>query len=225
MIKEHGRLRHLELLVTMIVMLVIQSFLAPDSLIKRTTFNLLILAVVLSAIRTLSDSRNRLAAAVTFGGVAYVLSWIVEFSPSTLLLAAEMACYVIVFTILVVALSESVFQAGPIDLNRIIGAASIYFVLGLVWAFTYAFLETVQPGSFRFHEALISDGLVQDKVSDLIYFSYVTLTTLGYGDITPVSRPARMFASLEAITGQLYIAIVISRMVGLHISQNVAERT
>jgi voltage-gated potassium channel Kch len=65
----------------------------------------------------------------------------------------------------------------------------------------------------------VSAGLAQNLVSHFIYFSSVTLTTLGYGDIVPVFRPARMFATLEATAGQLYVAIVIARLVGLHISQ------
>jgi voltage-gated potassium channel Kch len=201
-------------------MLVVQSFSGADSLVERTIFNLLLLAIVLSAIRTLSKSRKRLAIAVTLGGISYTLSWFTEYQPSTTLIATMLVGYIVVFTILVIALSEDVFRDGPVDMNRIIGASCIYFVLGLVWALVYSLLETVQPGSFRFYDALGSGGLVQDKVSEFIYFSNVTLTTLGYGDIVPISQPARMFASLEAIVGQLYVAIIIARMVGLHISQS-----
>ncbi len=118
------------------------------------------------------------------------------------------------------ALAESVFVNGPINANRIIGAVSIYLVLGLIWAFLYSILETLQPGSFTMANDGAGKGLAENLVSHSIYFSSVTLTTLGYGDIVPISRPARMFATLEATLGQLYIAIVIARLVGLHISQN-----
>lgn len=217
--KPSKRLSHVELLVTLILMLVIQSFLPADRLIARSIFSLLLLATVLSAIRTLSSSRTQLTMAVTFGVIAYLLTWVVEYHSSTIVMTGMIICNVVVFVTLLIALCESVFKPGAIDLNRIIGASSIYFVLGLAWAFLFALLETLQPGSFRFSQTIAVDGPVQARLAELVYFSNVTLTTLGYGDIVPISRPARTFASLEAIMGQLYVAIIIGRMVGLHIAQ------
>lgn len=212
-------LYHLELLLVLILMLVVQSFLNTDNMVQRTMFNFLLLAVVLAAIRSLSDSRHRLVTAVFVGLVSYACSWFAEFTDSTLLIGSLLIGYIVVFVILLIALSENVFGAGAIDANRIIGACCIYFVLGLLWALIYSLLESLQPGSFHFVDRPVAETLVQDKVSDFMYFSNVTLTTLGYGDIAPVSRPAKMFASLEAIVGQLYVAIIIGRMVGLHISE------
>ncbi len=213
------RLRHLELLMALIVLFVIGSFLSTESILQRAVSNLLILAIVLSAIRTLSTSRIRLVTAVTAGLVGYALSWIAEIRPSVELVAATYVCYIVLFTLLVAALIESVFVDGPVDMNRIIGAVSIYFVFGLLWAFVYSLLETFQPGTFAVRDHQRSGEIAENMVNEFIYFSNVTLTTLGYGDIVPVSRPARMLAMLEAMTGQLYVAIVIARLVGLHISQ------
>lgn len=212
-------LNHLELLITLIVLLVVQSFLSNESYFQRALFNILFLAVVLSAIRTLSESRIRLVAAMTAGIIAYALSWLAEAHPSITLAAVTDACYIVVFASLFIALAESVFRDGPIDLNRIVGAVSIYLVLGLIWAFVYSMLETIQPGSFKFARQEIDDAQM-NLVGEFIYFSIVTLTTLGYGDIAPLSRPARMSATLEAVTGQLYVAIVIARLVGLQVTQS-----
>jgi hypothetical protein len=211
-------LNHLELLITLIVLLVVQSFLSNESYFQRALFNILFLAVVLAAIRTLSESRFRLVAAMTAGVIAYALSWLAEAGPSIALTTVTDSCHIVVFASLFIALAESVFRDGPIDLNRIVGAVSIYLVLGLIWAFLYSMLETIQQGSFTFARQGIDDSQM-NLVGEFIYFSMVTLTTLGYGDIVPLSRPARMFASLEAITGQLYVAIVIARLVGLQITQ------
>jgi hypothetical protein len=213
-------LYHLELLLVLILMLVVQSFLNPETMVQRTVFNLLLLAVVLAAIRSLSESRKRLSTAIVVGMVSYAFSWFVEFTESTALIASMLIGYIVVFAILLIALSEDVFSVGPVDANRIIGASCIYFVLGLLWALIYSLLETMNPGSFGFVNRPAGDTLIQEKVSDLMYFSNVTLTTLGYGDITPLSQPAKMFATLQAIVGQLYVAIVIGRMVGLHISES-----
>lgn len=211
-------LYHLELLLALIAMLVLQSFLGSNTLVERMVFNLLNLLVVLSAIRSLSSSRKRLAIAMVVGLMSYGLSWITEYHDRAMLNATMLLGYVVVFAILLSALSESVFHSGPVDTNRIIGASCVYLVLGMLWALIYAVLETLQPGSFRFTNELASDAILQDKVSNLTYFSNVTLTTVGYGDIVPVCPPARMLAALEALVGQLYVAIIIGRMVGLHIS-------
>lgn len=213
-------LYHLELLLVLILMLVVQSFLESESLIQRSAFNFLLLAVVLAAIRSMSRSHRRLVIAIVVGFMSYALSWFAEITESKQIIASMLAGYIVVFGVLLIALSEDVFGAGPIDVNRIIGASCIYFVLGLIWALIYSLLETVQPGSFSFVEPPLGDTFVQDKVSDFTYFSNVTLTTLGYGDIVPLSRPAKMFSSLESIVGQLYVAIIIGRMVGLHISES-----
>lgn len=157
--------------------------------------------------------------AVSAGLIAYALSTYADSHPTIALASAVDSCYVVVFLLLIIALAESVFGDGPVDLNRIIGAVSIYFVLGFVFAAVFSLLETFQPGAFGLTVTSEGVGSHQDTFSELMYFSNVTLTTLGYGDIQPVSRPARTLATLEAMTGQLYLAIVMARLVGLYISQ------
>lgn len=213
---QASSLGHLELLTALIVLLVLQSFLTTEVTLQREIISALFLGLVIAAIRTLSGSRIRLAIAVTFGLIAYALSWVVEFHDSVRVGSAVYVSNIVVLTVLLLALSENVFQDGPVDVNRIIGAVSIFLILGLLWAFVFALLETLQPGSLGGPSANMST----DLLSDLTYFSSVTLTTLGYGDIVPISRPARMLAMLEATLGQVYLATVIARLVGLHISQS-----
>lgn len=91
--------------------------------------------------------------------------------------------------------------------HRIAGAVSIYLLLGLIWARLYQMVELASPGAFR-----VPAGETPNSAS-LAYFSFVTLATLGYGDIAPVNIVARDLAVLEAIMGQLYLVILISRLV------------
>ena len=213
------RSEHLELLLAMIALLVIQSFTTPTSIAQRALLNLLFLALIVSGIRTLSSSRNRMIATMLIGLTAFVISCIAEARPSALVDVIVYGCYIAVFVQLLIALCESVFVDGPVDSNRIFGAISIYFVLGLIWAFAYTLLETLRPGSFAI-TAMSSDvGVRHGLISEFMYFSNVTLTTLGYGDIVPVSRPAQMMATLQAIFGQLYLTVVVARLVGLHITR------
>ncbi|MGD8503740.1 MAG: ion channel [Syntrophobacterales bacterium] len=109
------------------------------------------------------------------------------------------------------------FREKKVTFEVISGAICGYLLIGLTWAFVYSVLESFNAGSFQLPEG---QGTT---ISHFAYYSFVTLTTLGYGDITPLSGPARSLALLEAITGQLYIAIMIAGLVGVYISQSIEK--
>ncbi len=104
-------------------------------------------------------------------------------------------------------------EKNEVTSDLILGAACAYVLLGMLWAYAYYFLENFHPNSFKVAENPGND------MWDFYYYSFVTLTSLGYGDILALTRSARALSILEAITGQLYLAIMISRLVGLHASQ------
>ena len=97
----------------------------------------------------------------------------------------------------------------------IFGAISIYLLLGLSWVGWFILLETLQPGSFSIGGLSYPDTVLE--ATDFIYYSYVTLTTLGYGDIAPITPRAQSLSILEAITGVFFTAVLIARLVGTHI--------
>ena len=104
---------------------------------------------------------------------------------------------------------------GPVvDLNRIAGAVCVYLLMGLLWANAYVLLALAVDGAFAGLEPGGADALWPR----LTYFSFVTLTTLGYGDVTPRIPLAGSLAYLEAVIGQLYVAILIGGLVGAHLS-------
>jgi len=111
---------------------------------------------------------------------------------------------------------QEMFRPSSINLNKIIGSVCIYLLVGLNWAILYNFESMLHPGAFSGFQA----SSLEEEMFDLIYYSYVTLSTLGYGDITPVSPIARMLAVIEALFGQFYIAILVASMVGTHISRH-----
>lgn len=101
------------------------------------------------------------------------------------------------------------FRAGPVNVHRIQGAVAAYLMLGLSWALAYELLALLVTGAFA------GAGLGGAERPSFIYYSFVTLTTVGYGDITPVHPVARSLAVAEALTGQLYPAILLARLVSL----------
>jgi voltage-gated potassium channel Kch len=114
----------------------------------------------------------------------------------------------IAFTLKRVALSEE------INANRIIGAVCVYLLLGVIWAVAYTVLHMFSPGSFQ---GFVPKG-EEGWNSEWLYFSFVTMTTLGYGDISPVTATARALAYMQALFGQLYVAVLVAGLVGTHIS-------
>jgi voltage-gated potassium channel len=111
------------------------------------------------------------------------------------------------------ALRQVVFDK-EISANRLIGAISVYLMLGVLWATAYTVTELAAPGSFN--------GLTAEHGgawnSGWLYFSFVTMTTLGYGDLLPVSAVARLLAYMQAVLGQFYIAILVAGLVSAYIT-------
>lgn len=108
---------------------------------------------------------------------------------------------------------KQILFSGRITTNKLIGSVCIYLLLGLIWGLIYIFIAEVSPDAFK--GLTLSSDL--SSTWEYIYYSFVTLTTLGYGDISPVNAYARVLAYLEAIAGQLYIAILVASLVGAHI--------
>jgi hypothetical protein len=108
-------------------------------------------------------------------------------------------------------LLAQVFRAGPVNSYRLQGAIAVYLLFGVGWAHAYHLTGLLHPGSFNTPRSEIP------SVLDWAYFSFITLTTVGYGDITPVRPIARTLAMGEALTGQLYLAVLIARLVAMEV--------
>jgi Ion channel len=114
--------------------------------------------------------------------------------------------------ILVYILLSQVFAPGPVTPARIQGAIAVYLLFGFVWANAYHIVASKVPGSFTL------PGRDRSSVYEWFYYSYSTLTTLGFGDILPAQPIARSLSVAEVLTGQLYLAVLIGRLVGMQIS-------
>jgi hypothetical protein len=180
--------------------------------------NLLLSGVLLTALYAVSaDRRSRLIGLCL--GLPYLLTvWIAALGDvpvAVTVLGRGLGVLFLGFTTLI--LLRHVLQAEQVDSDTLYGAVSVYLLLGVVWALLYGVIETAQPGSFSASAALAGDEA--KTWDDLIYYSFVTLTTLGYGDIAPLSPRVRSLAVLEAIAGVFYVAVLVARLVGVHIAQ------
>jgi len=119
----------------------------------------------------------------------------------------------------VILIVRHLFQTAHVTFNTICASLCAFLLLGVLWALVYSLVDTLVPGSFTG----VSEMRLDERDSLALYFSYVTLTTLGYGDISPVKDPARTLVFLEAITGQLYLVVLVARLVGLHIAHGTLQ--
>lgn len=130
----------------------------------------------------------------------------------------EFGCAVIFWFYIAYNLLKFVLHQKVITTELIYGSLAIYFVFGLAWASIYQFHEIIYPGSFSLPD---STTLNQSFIFQMWYFSMVTLTTLGYGDISPVTMSARVFVVMEAILGQFYLAVLVATLIGKGVAQKV----
>jgi voltage-gated potassium channel len=109
---------------------------------------------------------------------------------------------------------KQVAFGNDISANRLAGAVCVYLLLGVIWALSYSMIELTMPGSFAGFLASTDRGWN----SEWLYFSFVTMTTLGYGDVLPISATARALAYLQVVFGQFYIAVLVAGLVSGYIS-------
>jgi hypothetical protein len=166
---------------------------------------------MITGIDAVRRTKTQIIIAFALAIPALILSWLsigfdfFYISIAKLLLASAFIWFTAISVLLFVQ------SPGKVDSERIFGALSVYFLIGHACAIFYLAIEFLSPGSFN-----NISPFGQGASADLTYFSFVTLTTLGYGDITPLSLQARSFAALEAVTGVLYIATLVARLIGMY---------
>jgi hypothetical protein len=186
---------------------------------------LLLTLTLLIAALSLSASKRMYRAAWALIATKIVLDVVGHFHPQLGIHIAETAVLTAFFILATVFAFRRVLDGEYVDMNRIAGAISIYMLFGLIWASLYFFLSLMDPQAFNGLPDLSSLELklTTSAYMDLLYYSYVTLSTLGYGDITPVSRAAQALSYLEAICGVMYVAVLVAALVGSYGNKRVAQ--
>ncbi len=173
-------------------------------------FTIFYSTILLSAAYAVSESRGYFILALILAGPAFVLRWINNFLAGPWLAFLADVLTVLFLLLIAMLILSHVLRAERVSKEKIFGALSVYLLLGVIWALLFIIVEFLMPGSFRYGQGALTGA-------EMLYYSFVTLTTLGYGDITPLTPPARSLAMIEAVIGQLYIAVLVARLVGLHI--------
>jgi hypothetical protein len=199
-----------------LVFLVLTTIFVPMialSQLWRVALSIIFVLTLISGAFAIIQNRIAICVVIALAISTLAEDLIAEFAPphssSTLDTALKLVC----LAILVVMTLERTLRPGQITLYRVMGGIAAYMLIGFMWAFAYQLLVERAPGAIHFVSGVAD--IPSQQPSHLIYFSFVTLTTVGYGDAYPVHPVARSLAVAEALVGQLYIAILISSLVGM----------
>jgi hypothetical protein len=175
--------------------------------------SILLSLVLLSAVLAVADRKRVFFIAVGLAIPAIAGRWINHFRPDLVPSPVFLTAGLVLIAFVVANLLHFVLRAPSVNVEVLCASISAYLMLGLLWTVAYWLVDQLTPGAFAFNGNAERQSI---RGFNAFYFSFVTLSTVGYGDITPVSKVARMLAAMEAITGLLYVAVLIARLVALY---------
>jgi hypothetical protein len=181
----------------------------------RLVLDLSLMSMLILSAYICSSNKKYLIVAITLAAPAILRMFFPGAEVDEITLIFNSAFFVFVIGILL----HLLFTTTYITKDVIYAALSVYFLIGVLYGIVFTLLECFFPGSFALPHPIGDHTFYGAFGQDLIYFSFVTLTTSGYGDIVPLSQPAKFLSVLEAITGQIYLTVMIARLIGIHISQ------
>lgn len=212
------RSRFFLLLAAIVLLLLVSPFL-EDSRMHEVYFVVLSALVMLSAVRLTSEGRRERIVALALGVPWLALSlWSLIWEQSEPATGASMLFAVFSVYVLVLILGR-VVSAAEVDFDILLGAVAAYLLIAIIWTTTYMVIHELDPRAFS-----LVHGEARPVFQQLLYFSLTTLTTVGYGDITPLHPFAQIWATLEAVVGTLYMALLVARLVGIYQSQRAGRR-
>jgi hypothetical protein len=180
----------------------------------RVTFSAVLIFALLSVVGT---RRNMILIGILFVPTL-VTTWLSEYTEKTVYVYLDNFTTIIYLLVVAFFIIRFVFSARLVTLNVIYASMCLYLILALIWAAIYANLHIFYDGAFHFNIPVLEAmaNTADSHTSVFTYFSFVTLSTLGYGDISPVNRVAQAWVSVEAMIGQFYIAIAMARLVSMY---------
>ena len=208
--------KYRQLLIVLIVVFCISPFLKAG--IGSILSALMLLYTIVWIIRSFALPKISFSVyiAIAFLGfglqVISSMGWTTSFNSVFALLAQTI--FAIYLGVAAYWIARDIINAGTVTVDTVSGGISVYLLIGFVWAFFYGIVATLDVNAFS------EELFLQDSYLKVLHFSFTTLTTLGYGDIVPVSEIAQVLANMEAIIGQMYSTVFIAILVGNYLSPN-----
>ncbi len=183
---------------------------------------LLFALVVVAAVPAISRTRKTIAFAIVLAASSILLRVVDVFFQNEPAESAHLLAGALFVAFAIVLILKYLFEANRISLNAINASLCVYMLLGVLWANLFVLVARFDPTAFSTPASASAElNAAADRAEQyigMLYYSFTTLTTLGYGDITPSSAFARMLAIMEAIVGQVILVVLVARLVGLHVA-------
>jgi hypothetical protein len=203
-----------------VLLLAVLAFPLAADLLGAMVLQVVTTLLLLSALYAVIESKTLFRVMAVIIVPTVVVNWLVEPDSHPYLLGGASLATMLFYSITFVAILRNVATSKEVTADVIFGSIAAYLLFGIVLALAFYLVNSLDPGN-----AISSITTAQteetgnDVLSEFLYFSFVTLTSVGFGDIHPTGSVARSLAMFEAIFGQLYVAILIARLVSIHISQ------
>lgn len=210
------------LLFSFILMFLVLPLIPADRGFLDKSISVFGLVVLLSCLRAITENRKFFVFMVVLSlinvsiGGTEILREMEMATFHTLALGFRLVYYLLIFG----SIMGYVLDRGPVTGDKIAGAISAYLLMGIIWSVIYSLFFHLQPESFIIPEHLQADGIAS---LGQLYFSFTTLTTLGYGDITPQTHAAKSYAVMEAVCGQIFLSVLVARLIALQIIHSSKE--
>jgi len=212
---KRNKNKFLYFLVTLVLLITYVPF-AEMGIYHTAILNLLTTVFILTGVYAVSETSSHIFIASMLGVPWFLINWINLFIHHDSSGLGALSWGVLFFSYTTALVFINIIRGTRVDIETLYGAVTVYLLIGITYASIYILIENVYPGSFNM---ISNQGHEYPfQMHDLLYYSFVTLTTLGYGDITSVRASARILSVSEAVIGQLYLTILVARLVGLHIS-------
>ena len=208
------------LLLVLTAMLLVYPFLGSHGAVSWL-FDLITLGLVASSLRVIHGRGLTFYMSLLLGASAFISGFLGRSLDVALAYPVGAGLRALFMVYLIIVIFSDIMRRRNITFDAVLGACSVFVLLGLSFGSAYALLEWLVPGAFSIPTVPLSIESVFGRMTtefSLLYFSLVTMSTVGFGDIVPVAAPARSMAAIEGLLGQLYLAIIIARLVGLEIA-------
>jgi len=205
------------------LLVAILSFLILNPLLNNffrisVLLDIFLTIVFVASIYAVSQKRHHLVIGTLLLLPLLLTTWTKHLVQSPVLPIIGLSSGILFFAFMILTIFIFVFKQNRVTPNVINAAVVVYLLMAMMWALLYTLLEILAPGSFT-----LTESGPQENALHFFYYSFVTITTLGYGDITPASEIARSIAVVEAVIGQIYLVVLVARLVGIHIAQTVSK--
>jgi hypothetical protein len=217
--------RYGSLLITLMLLMVLVPLL-QEWMFGRYLIEFLFVIVLIAGLRAIVVRKDLFIFQIALLAVSLILGIFATTQSHELLFALSIAGRILFMVLVALTILFDLFRGRKVTGDTLAGAVCVYLMIALIWGFGFLLIEFLVPGSFSFTQGHARMQLwLSQEFFPFFYFSLVTVTTVGYGDMAPVTTAAQSFATMEALLGQIYLTILVARLVGMYLmhQQNCKE--